>query len=106
MSAKMIGIILGAGLATYFTRFPMMLLSNNKEISPKLSQFMSFIAPAVLTALIVPAIFLKEGKFAVSLNNPYIIASGITVLVAYVTKKMLITVLTGICTVAMLMYMG
>ncbi|AOY78174.1 hypothetical protein BJL90_00560 [Clostridium formicaceticum] len=97
-------IILGAGLATYCTRFPLMIISGKGEISPKLTKFMSFIAPAVLTSLIVPAIFIKEGNIDISFNNKYIIASVITILSAHISKNMLVTVITGICTVGILMY--
>lgn len=105
MSIKMILIILGAGLATYCTRFPLMILSSKGELPPRLTKFMSFIAPAVLTSLIVPTIFMKQGNIDISINNNYIIASVITALSAYFSKNMLVTVLIGICTVGILMYL-
>lgn len=104
MSINMIIILLGAGLMTYCTRFPLMILSGTKEISPKLTKFMSFIAPAVLTSLIVPAIFVNEGKVDFSLDNKYMIAAVITVIAAYFSKNMLVSVITGVCSVGILMY--
>ena len=89
---------------TYCTRFPLMILSGTKEISPKLTKFMSFIAPAVLTSLIVPAIFVNEGKVDFSLDNKYMIAAVITVIAAYFSKNMLVSVITGVCSVGILMY--
>lgn len=104
MSFKMILIILGAGLATYCTRFPLMIISGRREIPPRLTKFMSFIAPAVFTSLIVPAIFIKQGNIDISFSNKYIIASFITALAAYFSKNMLVSVIIGICTVGILMY--
>ncbi|WP_069998076.1 AzlD domain-containing protein [Cellulosilyticum sp. I15G10I2] len=104
MSIKLIVIILGAGLATYFTRFPLLVISGNREIPPRVTKFMSYIAPAVLTSLIVPAIFIKQGHIDISFNNNYIVASVITALSAYCSKNMLLSVITGICTVGILMY--
>ncbi len=104
MRISILLIILGAGLATYLTRFPLMVISGNREISPKLAKLMSFIAPAVLTSLIAPAIFLREGRIDLSLSNSYIIASVITAIIAYFSKNMLVTVISGIASVAVLMY--
>ncbi len=100
----MLFIILGAGVATYFTRFPLMILSGKREISPRLAKFMSFIAPAVLTSLIVPTIFINQGSIDISFNNKYIIASFIAALSAYLTKNMLVSVIVGMGTVGILMY--
>ncbi len=104
MRISMLLLIIGAGAATYLTRFPLMIISGRKEISPKVAKLMSFIAPAVLTSLIAPAIFIKEGSIDLSLSNSYIIAAAITALIAYYSKNMLVTVITGIATVAVLMY--
>lgn len=103
MSIKMMFIILGAGLVTYCTRFPLMVLTSKGELSPKLTKFMSFIAPAILTSLIVPAIFIRQGRVDISFNNHYIIATVITTLSVYFSKNMLIGVIIGISTVGILM---
>ncbi|QUH25852.1 AzlD domain-containing protein [Serpentinicella alkaliphila] len=106
MSIKMLIIILGAGFVTYCTRFPLILATSKGEINPGLKKFMSFIAPAVLTSLIIPAIFIREGNIDISLTNNYIIASVITVITAYFSKNMLLSVIVGICTVAILMFIS
>lgn len=105
MDSKVLIIVAGAAAATYITRFPLMLISGKKEIPKWLERFMSFIAPAVLTSLIVPAIFIKQGKLDFSLSNVYIIASVITGLVAYFARNMLVTVIAGVCTVGLLVYL-
>ncbi|MCR4435714.1 MAG: AzlD domain-containing protein [Clostridiales bacterium] len=102
MNNGMLIAILGAAVATYFTRFPLMILSGRKEIPPRLVKYMSFIAPAVLTALIVPAVFAKQGRLDISLSNHYIIAAAATILVSYFSKNMLASIITGICTVGLL----
>lgn len=103
ISKEMLLLIAGAALATYFTRFPLMILSEKVNFSPKMTKFMSFIAPAVLTSLIVPVIFIQDGVIWISPANMYIPASIITVLVAYYTRNMLASVVTGIISVALLM---
>jgi branched-subunit amino acid transport protein len=63
------------------------------------------IAPAILTALIVPTIFTSEGRVDISLNNYYIPAAAITILVAYFSKSMLASIITGLCTVGLLTWL-
>ena len=104
MSIKMLLIILGAGLATYFTRFPLMIISGQREMPQKLARFMKFIAPAVLTGLIAPTIFVRQGKVDISFNNAYLIASIITILAVYVSNNMLVAIMTGILSVGIIMY--
>jgi branched-subunit amino acid transport protein len=104
VKSDIIMVIIGAGIATYFTRFPLMVLSGKREIPGWLVKFMSFIAPSVLTALIVPVIFIKQGSLDISLSNEYVIAAAITGIAAYLSKNMLVSVITGICTVGLLMY--
>lgn len=104
MNNEIIVIILGAAAATYLTRFPFMILSVEK-IPLRLMKYLSFIAPAVLTALIAPMIFIKQGRFDISLSNNYLIAAIITALVSYFGKNMLAALIAGICAVALLSFM-
>lgn len=101
MNNGIIITILGAAIVTYLTRFPLMILSGKKIPSP-LMKYLSFIAPAVLTALIAPMIFIKQGRVDISLSNNYFIAAIITVLVSYFSKNMLASLIAGICSVALL----
>lgn len=104
MNSEIIIVILGAAAATYLTRFPFMILSE-KKIPSGLMNYLSFIAPAILTALIAPMIFIKQGKFDISLSNNYLIAAIITALVSYFSKNMLAALISGICGVAVLSVM-
>ena len=99
-------IILGAALVTYCTRFPLLIYSGPKHIPTWLSRYLSFIAPAVLTALIVPMVFIKQGRPDFSMANQYFIAAVISVLTAYLTKNTLITVVVGVLTVGLLVYLS
>lgn len=104
MNSSILLTILGAALATYFTRFPLLMLSGKKPLPVWLTQMMSFIAPAVLTALIIPVILVRKGHPALSLSNEYIPATIVAVVVAYFSKNMLVTVIAGVGTVALLVY--
>lgn len=102
MKSDVLIFILGAGIATYLTRFPLLVLSKKKDIPKGLLKYMGYIAPSILTALITPAIFIQKGKLYLSFSNIYIVAAIITSLVAYFSKNMLVSVITGICSVGLL----
>ncbi|RXJ71503.1 branched-chain amino acid ABC transporter [Veronia nyctiphanis] len=65
------------------------------KISDKLRDFLSFSAPAVLTALCAPIVFLRNGQLDISADNPYLVAALAAVLLAYFTRKMLLTVIVS-----------
>jgi len=98
-------VIIGASIATYLTRFPLMLLSGRKRIPVWLEKYMSYIAPAVLTALIAPVVFTRQSRLDISLSNQYLTAALITTAVAFLSKNMLITVITGVLTVGIFSYL-
>jgi branched chain amino acid efflux pump len=99
-------IILGAALVTYSTRFPLLIYSGPKHIPTWLSKYLSFIAPAVLTALIVPMVFIKQGRPDFSVANQYLIAAIVSVLTAFLSKNNLVTVIVGVLTVGLLVYLA
>ncbi|MGB1263034.1 MAG: AzlD domain-containing protein, partial [Cognaticolwellia sp.] len=52
------------------------------RLGAKMAKFLSFSAPAVLTAIWVPIIFVQNGQLNSSINNPYLIAATFAVLAA------------------------
>jgi branched-subunit amino acid transport protein len=98
-------IIFGAALATYCTRFPLLLYSGPKNIPPWLEKLLSFIAPTVLTALIVPMIFIRQGQVISTPANPYVLATIVCALTAYFSKNTIITVLAGELIVSLIVYL-
>ncbi|MPW27543.1 AzlD domain-containing protein [Agarivorans sp. B2Z047] len=54
-------------------------------------QFLSYSAPAVLTAIFAPIVFIQDKKLALSFDNPYLLAAILAALLAYFTRNALIT---------------
>jgi len=73
MKSDIIIFILGAGIATYLTRFPLLVIARKKDIPKSLLKYMGYIAPSILTALIAPAIFINKGRLDLSFSNIYIL---------------------------------
>nr|WP_275444159.1 AzlD domain-containing protein [Pseudoalteromonas sp. MM17-2] len=65
------------------------------QVGPKLQRFLSFSAPAVLTAIWVPIVLLPEGQWHISYRNPYLLAAVLAIIVAYRSKSIYLTTLVG-----------
>ncbi|WP_076417614.1 AzlD domain-containing protein [Colwellia sp. UCD-KL20] len=58
-------------------------------------QFLSYAAPAVLTAIIAPLVFVKEHALHISIHNSYLVGAIIACLLAYFTRNTLLTVIVS-----------
>jgi len=65
------------------------------KLNKRSLQFLSYAAPAVLTAIIAPMVLVKEQALYVSLHNNYLIGAIIACLLAYFTRNTLLTVLVS-----------
>lgn len=57
--------------------------------------FLSYAAPAVLTAIIAPMVLVKEHSLYLSINNNYLVGAFSACLLAYFTRNTLLTVLVS-----------
>ena len=101
-------IIAGMALVTFVPRIiPILLLSGRKM--PKLvERWLSLIAPAILSALLLPELLLDRSGPTPSLSfyNLYLFAAIPTFLVAWKTKSLFGAVVTGLATVALARLLG
>jgi uncharacterized membrane protein len=76
--------ILGMGIVTYLTRVSGFLLLSGRRFGPRMSAAFDALPPAVLTAVIVPSIFLEPSGYGLrALLSPEILAAAIAVAAAY-----------------------
>jgi len=64
-------------------------------LPPAMIRGLKYVPPAVLTAIIVPAVFIQDGEFSAGLNNAYLIGAIVSVLIAWRTKSLLWTITVG-----------
>ncbi|MCO4798688.1 MAG: AzlD domain-containing protein [Colwelliaceae bacterium] len=88
-------IIFLMALITFSTRYLLIHPKIPLKLSARMVSFLSFSAPAVLTAIWVPIIFIREGQLALSLSNPYLISASIAVYVAAKTTNIYFTLLSS-----------
>jgi len=95
-SSKYIYMIAGMLFVTFLPRFfPLMFLSN-KKLPDKVIKWLSFIPAAVLSALLAPAVILKNGSIYLSLKNTALLAFLPTLILAYKTRNIFYTVSGGL----------
>lgn len=63
------------------------------KLGARMVSFLSFSAPAVLTAIWVPIIFIQDKQLNISTTNPYLISATVAVFLAYRFKNVYLTLL-------------
>ena len=89
-----LSIILLAAI-TFFTRYLFLEGKLPLRLSENAQTLLSYSAPAVLTAIAAPIVFIRDQQLEANLNNPYLIAAFLAVLVAYFTRSIYWTVFLG-----------
>ncbi|WP_394240925.1 AzlD domain-containing protein [Vibrio astriarenae] len=67
------------------------------RLNSKAQRYLSYASPAVLTAIWGPIVFMPHGELVVEDNLPYIIGAVFAVVLARMTKNVLLTTLASIC---------
>lgn len=88
-------IISGMGLITYATRLSIILLLGRITVPAVFWRALRFIPPAVLSALVFPALLRPAGAIDISLGNSRLLAGTLALLVAWRTKNTLLTISLG-----------
>ena len=88
-------VMLFGGLITFGMRFSFIYLFGRFHIPETLRKALHYVPPAVLSAIIFPEIFLRNQQLDISLGNHRLLAGIVAVLVAYLTKNTLLTILAG-----------
>jgi branched-subunit amino acid transport protein len=98
MTNQELDLITGMAVATYVCRYPVLALVSRITLPSSLLGAMRFIPPAVLAAIITPAVLMPEGNVAVTAENEHFIAGLVAVLVAWRSQNLLLTIVVGMIT--------
>jgi len=89
-------LIFGMMLVTFGVRYPVLALVGRLTLPGFVLRALRFVPPAVLSAIIFPAVFFPDGdQIQLGLDNPRIIAVIIAGLVAWRSKNLLLTIVVG-----------
>jgi branched-subunit amino acid transport protein len=99
-------LITGMAVATYICRYPVLALVSRITLPPSLLGAMRFIPPAVLAAIITPAVLMPSGSVAVTIENEHFVAGLIASLVAWRSQNLLLTIVVGMITLWVLRWLA
>jgi len=92
---KIWAIIAIAGVGTYLLRLSFFALFGTRAVPATLGRYLRYIPPAVLAALVSPALVMDHGSVVISLHNPRLLAGLVAALVTWRTGSVLWTLGSG-----------
>lgn len=101
-----LGIILGMACVTYLPRVLPVWLLSSRDLPPVVTRWLSFVPASILSALLAPALLVRDGSIAFNAHNLELLAAIPTFLVAWRTKSFFGTVAAGMACVALARYIG
>jgi branched-subunit amino acid transport protein len=93
-----LAMILG-GLITFGMRFSFIYLLGRFKVPQKLRLALHYVPPAVLSALIFPALLIRSNALDVSIGNTYLMAGIVAAAVGLITKNTLMTIVAGLISI-------
>jgi branched-subunit amino acid transport protein len=88
-------LVVGMAAVTFLVRWPVLALVSRLALPQAVLDAMKFIAPAVLTAIVVPAMLTPAGPLDISCDNAYLVAGVVAALIAWRTRNLLLTIVVG-----------
>lgn len=88
-------MILGGMAATYVTRLSFIALIPYERLPAFFKRGLRYVFPAVLAAILLPELVLRDGALALSLGNHRLLAGAVAALVAWRTRNTWLTIGVG-----------
>lgn len=98
-------VMLLGGLITFGMRFSLIYLFGRFQVPETMRRALHYVPPAVLSAIIFPELFLREGAIYLSLDNTRLLAGLLAILVAWFSKNTLITIIAGMIALFLLQWL-
>lgn len=88
-------IMLGMGGAAFLIRYSFIGLSSRLELPLALRRALRFLPAAIFSALVFPELLYPEGELDISFANHDLLAGLVALAVAWRSKNILLTLLSG-----------
>lgn len=99
-------VMIAGGLLTFVIRFSFIYLFGKIQIPGLVQRGLRFVPPAVLSAILVPELFLHSGRLDVSLGNERLLAGLIAIAVGWWRRSFLLTILAGLAALLVLQFLA
>jgi branched-subunit amino acid transport protein len=80
---------------TILVRYPVLALVGKIPLPDRVFRALRYVPPAVLTAIIVPAMVMPTGTVDFSPTNSFLVAGIVSAVIAWRTKNLLLTIVLG-----------
>lgn len=98
-------IIAVTGLGTYLFRAGSLVLGSRVKWSERTREWLSYVSPAVLGAMLGPVLLLSDNRWVSLTDNAVLLAALPTMLIAWKTRRFLLTVTAGILLYALIRWL-
>ena len=88
-------LIVGMMIVTFAVRYIVLGFGGRLHLSETFTHLLRYIPPAVLTAIVVPAVLMPTEPLT---GNPRLIGAIVAILVSYRTQNLLLTIAIGMLT--------
>jgi len=88
--------LVGLSLVTLVTRASMLFLPTRLQPTPRVQRALRYAGPCVLVAIVIPDLLRRDGAIDLGFDNIRLLASLFAVLVFFVTRSALLTILLGL----------
>jgi len=85
----------GMALVTFLVRYPVLAMSGRLQLPAPLLQALNYVPPAVLTAIVVPAVLVESGDLWLSWQNPRLVGAIAALAIGFWRQNLLLTILVG-----------
>lgn len=98
-------VMLLGGLITFGIRFSLIYLFGRFEVPETMRRALHYVPPAVLSAIILPELLLRDGNLDLTFTNIRLLAGIIAIVTAWFTRNTLITILVGMAALLLLQWL-
>ena len=96
----------GMAVVTYLTRAPMLLALARRPLPPRVRLWLRLMPLAVLPALAIPMVLVRDGRLATSLTHPPLWGAVVVLALAARGVNLLASVACAVAVVALLRALG
>jgi branched-subunit amino acid transport protein len=97
-------VMIAGGLLTFGMRISFIYLFGRFQIPETVKRGLRFVPPAVLSAIVAPALLMPDNAIDISLGNFRLMAGAVAILVAWRTRNTLLTILSGMAALLLIMW--
>ncbi len=91
-------MIFGMALVTFSVRYPVLAIVGKMTLPPAMLRALKYVPAVVLTAIIVPEVFIRENRLDLAPSNAHLIGAIVATLIAWRSNNLLWTIVGGMGT--------